>query len=96
MRDRSQAKLDSFEEDLGLVGNDFNIAVSILNVGSVTGSHWIEARSDLSQIHPRPDSKQHDPYSREAFIVHPALGMRLVDHFRRNSWCTELRRLGSC
>ncbi|KAL5614069.1 hypothetical protein FOVSG1_003132 [Fusarium oxysporum f. sp. vasinfectum] len=29
----AQAKLDSFEEDLGLTGNDFNIAVSILNVG---------------------------------------------------------------
>jgi hypothetical protein len=30
-----QAKLDSFEEDLGLVGNQFNVAVSILNVGYV-------------------------------------------------------------
>lgn len=30
-----QAKLDSFEKDLGLVGNQFNVAVSILNVGYV-------------------------------------------------------------
>lgn len=30
-----QAKLDSFEADLGLEGSDFNVAVSILNVGSV-------------------------------------------------------------
>ncbi|KAJ0109783.1 hypothetical protein J7T55_004333 [Diaporthe amygdali] len=29
----AQARLDSFEADLGLVGNQFNIAVSILNVG---------------------------------------------------------------
>ncbi|KAF2018238.1 MFS general substrate transporter [Aaosphaeria arxii CBS 175.79] len=29
----AQAKLDSFERDLGLKGNEFNIAVSILNVG---------------------------------------------------------------
>ncbi|KAK1597295.1 major facilitator superfamily transporter [Colletotrichum navitas] len=29
----AQAKLDSFEKDLGLVGNQFNIAVSIFNVG---------------------------------------------------------------
>ncbi|KAH8597559.1 major facilitator superfamily domain-containing protein [Bisporella sp. PMI_857] len=31
----AQAKLNSFEDDLGLVGNQFNIAVSILNVGYV-------------------------------------------------------------
>ncbi|KAF2622144.1 MFS general substrate transporter [Macroventuria anomochaeta] len=31
----AQAKLDSFEKDLGLVGNQFNVAVSILNVGYV-------------------------------------------------------------
>ena len=29
----AQARLNSFEEDLGLVGNQFNVAVSILNVG---------------------------------------------------------------
>ncbi|EXJ58529.1 hypothetical protein A1O7_05955 [Cladophialophora yegresii CBS 114405] len=29
----AQARLNSFEEDLGLVGNNFNTAVSILNVG---------------------------------------------------------------
>ncbi|USP74360.1 major facilitator superfamily transporter [Curvularia clavata] len=29
----AQARLDNFEKDLGLVGNQFNIAVSILNVG---------------------------------------------------------------
>jgi hypothetical protein len=29
----SQARLNTFEEDLGLVGNQFNVAVSILNVG---------------------------------------------------------------
>ncbi|TLS24616.1 hypothetical protein PpBr36_08881 [Pyricularia pennisetigena] len=29
----SQAKLSTFEKDLGLVGNEFNVAVSILNVG---------------------------------------------------------------
>ena len=29
----AQAKLSSFEKDLGLKGNDFNVAVSILNVG---------------------------------------------------------------
>ncbi|TLD28587.1 hypothetical protein PspLS_04056 [Pyricularia sp. CBS 133598] len=29
----SQAKLSTFEKDLGLVGNQFNIAVSILNIG---------------------------------------------------------------
>lgn len=34
-RKRSQARLDNFEEDLGLVGNQFNVAVSILNVGYV-------------------------------------------------------------
>ena len=28
-----QARLDDFEADLGLVGNQFNVAVSILNVG---------------------------------------------------------------
>ncbi|OAK99377.1 MFS general substrate transporter [Phaeosphaeriaceae sp. SRC1lsM3a] len=31
----AQAKLDSFEKDLGLRGNQFNVAVSILNVGYV-------------------------------------------------------------
>ncbi|KAL5412835.1 hypothetical protein PMIN06_005880 [Paraphaeosphaeria minitans] len=31
----AQAKLDSFEKDLGLVGNQFNVAISILNVGYV-------------------------------------------------------------
>lgn len=31
-RDR-QARLSSFEEDLGLVGTQFNVAVSILNIG---------------------------------------------------------------
>lgn len=30
---KSQARLDSFEKDLGLVGNQFNVAVAILNVG---------------------------------------------------------------
>lgn len=30
-----QAKLDTLEEDLGLVGTNFNVAVSILNVGWV-------------------------------------------------------------
>lgn len=30
-----QAKLDSFERDLALVGNQFNVAVSILDVGYV-------------------------------------------------------------
>lgn len=30
---KRQARLDSFEKDLGLVGNQFNIAVAILNVG---------------------------------------------------------------
>ena len=29
----SQAKLDSFEEDLNLGPNDFNLALAILNVG---------------------------------------------------------------
>ncbi|KAH8894628.1 MFS general substrate transporter [Thozetella sp. PMI_491] len=29
----AQAKLDTFEKDLGLIGDNFNIAVSILNVG---------------------------------------------------------------
>ena len=29
----SQAKLGGFEKDLGLVGDQFNTAVSILNVG---------------------------------------------------------------
>jgi MFS family permease len=29
----SQARLDNFEADVGLVGNEFNVAVSILNVG---------------------------------------------------------------
>ena len=29
----AQARLSSFEKDLGLKGNDFNVAVSILNVG---------------------------------------------------------------
>ncbi|KAL2286914.1 hypothetical protein FJTKL_06428 [Diaporthe vaccinii] len=29
----AQARLDSFEKDLGLVGNQFNVAVAILNVG---------------------------------------------------------------
>ena len=29
----AQAKLSSFEKDLGLKGNQFNVAVSILNVG---------------------------------------------------------------
>ena len=29
----AQARLNSFEDDLGLKGNQFNIAVSILNVG---------------------------------------------------------------
>lgn len=29
----SQARLGGFEEDLGLKGNEFNVAVSILNVG---------------------------------------------------------------
>ena len=29
----AQARLNTFEEDLGLVGNQFNVAVSILNVG---------------------------------------------------------------
>ncbi|CAI4215829.1 unnamed protein product [Parascedosporium putredinis] len=29
----AQAKLDTFEKDLGLTGNQFNVAVSILNVG---------------------------------------------------------------
>ena len=29
----AQARLNSFEEDLGLEGNDFNIAVSILTAG---------------------------------------------------------------
>ncbi|KAJ9666158.1 hypothetical protein H2201_003837 [Coniosporium apollinis] len=29
----AQARLNTFEEDLGLVGTDFNVAVSILNVG---------------------------------------------------------------
>lgn len=33
-----QAKLDSFERDLGLEGNQFNVAVSILNVGCVSSS----------------------------------------------------------
>lgn len=28
----AQAKLNTFEKDLGLVGNQFNVAVSILNV----------------------------------------------------------------
>lgn len=28
----AQARLNTFEEDLGLVGNQFNVAVSILNV----------------------------------------------------------------
>ena len=28
-----QARLSSFEQDLGLKGNQFNVAVSILNVG---------------------------------------------------------------
>lgn len=31
----SQARLNTFERDLGLTGDDFNTAVSILNVGSV-------------------------------------------------------------
>ncbi|KAF2193953.1 MFS general substrate transporter [Zopfia rhizophila CBS 207.26] len=31
----AQAKLNSFEDDLGLKGNQFNVAVSILNVGYV-------------------------------------------------------------
>jgi hypothetical protein len=29
----SQAKLNDFEDDLGLVGEQFSVAVSILNVG---------------------------------------------------------------
>lgn len=33
--DQRQARLNSFEEDLGLTGNDFSVAVSILSVGSV-------------------------------------------------------------
>lgn len=28
-----QARLSSFEEDLGMTGSQFNVAVSILNVG---------------------------------------------------------------
>ncbi|KAJ4267261.1 hypothetical protein NW762_003365 [Fusarium torreyae] len=31
----AQAKLDSFEEDLGLTGDDFNTALAILNVGYI-------------------------------------------------------------
>ncbi|KAJ3539032.1 hypothetical protein NM208_g5651 [Fusarium decemcellulare] len=31
----AQAKLDSFEKDLGLTGEDFNLALSILNVGYI-------------------------------------------------------------
>ncbi|KAH6880546.1 major facilitator superfamily domain-containing protein [Thelonectria olida] len=33
----AQARLSSFEEDLGLVGTQFNVAVSILNVGYMLG-----------------------------------------------------------
>jgi len=33
--DDRQARLNSFEEDLNLTGNDFSVAVSILSVGSV-------------------------------------------------------------
>lgn len=29
----SQARLNNFERDLGLEGTDFNVAVSVLNVG---------------------------------------------------------------
>jgi hypothetical protein len=30
---KSQAKLNDFEDDLGLIGEQFSVAVSILNVG---------------------------------------------------------------
>jgi hypothetical protein len=37
----SQARLNNFEHDLGLEGTDFNVAVSILNVGYVLSSEGL-------------------------------------------------------
>jgi hypothetical protein len=41
----SQAKLTGIEDDLGLVGNQFNTAISILNVGYVPLPSVIPASS---------------------------------------------------
>ncbi|KAI8650837.1 MFS domain-containing protein [Fusarium keratoplasticum] len=46
----AQAKLDSFEDDLGLKGNQFNIAVSILNVGYMLGQ--LPSNMILTRVRP--------------------------------------------
>jgi MFS family permease len=45
-----QARLSTFEEDLGLVGNDFNSAISVLTAGYMIGQ--IPSNMILTRIRP--------------------------------------------
>jgi hypothetical protein len=44
IRDHRQARLNTFEEDLNLTGNDFSVAVSILSVGFVQLLNPLQAK----------------------------------------------------
>ena len=68
----AQARLDDLEEDLGLVGNQFNVAVSILNVG----------------VHVGAASFQHDSYPCPAVALPSCMCCDLVLCLRINGRST--------
>ena len=77
----SQAKLNNFEKDLGLVGENFNTAVSILNVGyEGLNSHILLKALILSQLYADANTLQYDSNQSPAFPLHSLLGLYLVLH----------------
>lgn len=87
--DHRQARLNSFEEDLNLTGNDFSVAVSILSVGSVLLSIVAPRRSkELTppKLRPHANSQQHDINQSSTIVIHAFLGLRLVLHLSSHCW----------
>lgn len=89
-----QARLNSFEEDLRLTGNDFSVAVSILSVGfappyfhSATKNHKLTS----SKLCPHASTIEHGPNQSATVSVHAFLGLCLVLHLCGDGWDNEFR-----
>lgn len=87
----SQARLNNVERDLGLEGTDFNVAVSVLNIGYVDSAIPLQPNPGRrEQIHACPATLEHDPHPRAAEYLSAVLCDAVVLRLSRHGWGKQL------
>ena len=95
------ARLNGFQDDLGLTSNQYSTAISILFVGYILGKFWLyelHVRHILTS-YPylcRANTEQHDYYTRQTFVVHGNLYDGLGGCKRAYRYRSQLHRHRTC